>query len=242
MKFATATVAGVLMLGATAIAQTPITDSPAADLTSLGITTELNLSGNGLGTSGPNFNILTSSFADTVTGSLVAGTITSEVFANVSTPGSSLTDVVIRYTLTNSGIDSIDAFDFGVNGGSALDATDILRADQGTLTNATSAGQVSPAVSIDTLASNPLWKFDFADAGTLDQLAPGETFVWYVKSDGDNAIGVVDVVVQNAVPAIGQALAFVDSNSGQPDLNVPAPGAVVLSVFGVAFATRRRRA
>ncbi|GAB4548824.1 MAG: hypothetical protein Tsb0013_09630 [Phycisphaerales bacterium] len=234
--------AGVLVIGTAAVAQTPITNTPAADVAALGVTTPLNLSGNGIGASGANFNQFVSTFADTVTGTIVNGTITSEVFANVAAPGTGLTDVVIKYTMTNTGLDFIDAFDFGVNGGQSLDAGDILRAQQGVLTNNTSAGVNDPAVSIDTLAANPLWKFDFPSGVIPDQLGPGETFSWYVKSDGDNALALVDVVVQNSVPAIGQAWAFVDASAGQPDLNVPAPGAVALAAFGAAFATRRRRA
>lgn len=244
MNTVTTAIAGVLVLGGAAVAQTPITDMPANDVAALGVTNQLNLSASSFGASlSGGGNTFVSNFMDTVQGMVVAGTITSEVFANVSTPGSSLTDVVIKYTLTNTGTQNLDSFDFGVNGGANLDAGDINRADQGTLINDTTVGQISPAVSIDTLSSNPLWKFDFlmASAGS-DQLEPGETFTWYIKSDGDNAVGIVDVFAQDSFPAIGQALAFVDQNAGQPDLNVPAPGALALGLFGAAFATRRRRA
>lgn len=244
MKIVMATVVGVLGLGAVAHASiTPITNDDVSNFADLGVSTQLNLTGvvTGIGGAGSNTFVSTFNSADNGGLGFVQGTLTSEVFGNVAAPGGSLTDVVIKYTLTNSGFDQIDEFDFGVNTNTNLDANDLTKpqTSQGRI-NGESNSLFTPNVFVDTTSSNTLWTFDFEAA--LGVLASGETLTWYVKTDGEVAIQLVDVTVKNAEDAEAQALSFVDPNAGQPDLGVPAPGALALMGLAGLAATRRRRA
>lgn len=170
---------------------------------------------------------------------LYSGRLTSEVFANTSVVGPGVSDVVIRYTFEvfSGSAQAVDAFEFGVNTGIAIDAATLLAATQGNVADAT-ANSGDPFVTVDA-GSSGLYRFDFAAASAA--LAANQTYTWYVQSTGDVAVNAVDVNVTDGVSTAIKALAFV-SNPGQEDLNVPTPGAVALfGIAGLAAVSRRRK-
>ena len=246
MKTVTAAVACAMALATGAQASiSNVTDTPVNDFSDLGSFSPLNLSGSVAGLGGAN-NTLTFNFNSALNGGsgFVSGTLTSEVFGNVGTPGGALTDVVIRYTLANTGFDGIDSFDFGVNTNNNINADDLLLAPttQGRVLNESSslADLATPNVFVDSTTTNTLWTFDFEAAAS--QLENGETLVWYVKSNGAVSIDRVDVTIKNAEDAEAVALAFVNPTNEQPDLGVPAPGAIALLGAAGLVGVRRRRA
>lgn len=243
MKTVTAAVACAMALASGAQASiSNVTDTPVNDFSDLGSFSPLNLSGSIAGLGGAN-NTLTSNFVSPGLG-LISGTLTTEVFGNVGTPGGSLTDVVIRYTLSNTGFDGIDSFDFGVNTNNNINADDLLLAPttQGRVLNESSslADLATPNVFVDSTTTNTLWTFDFE--ASASQLEMGETLVWYVKSNGAVSIDRVDVTIKNSEDAEAFALAFVNPTNEQPDLGVPAPGAIALLGAAGLVGVRRRRA
>jgi hypothetical protein len=123
-----------------------------------------------------------------------------------------------------------------------MDVADLIASTQGTLTDLTSAGQFSPVVEVFSNASNDTYAFDFAASlDALGSVGTTDEFSWYVRTTGDIKINVVDVDVRNFGTASIQSLGLID-DPGQPDLNVPAPGALSLLAAGLGVAgTRRRR-
>lgn len=187
----------------------------------------------------PGTNSVTSVFNN---GTLFAGTLTATVYGNVGTPGSSLTDIVVVYEfISTGGITPIETFEFGVDSGSNIDFLDIQNATQGTILNESTPGQASPFVTLNDNSlslSNDTLLFDFTNGA--DTLAPGEKITWYMTSSANVALNYVDVNVTDFGGTLTQTIAFV-TGTGQPDLNVPAPGAVALLAMGAGFASRRRR-
>jgi len=194
---------------------------------------------------GPNNNVWSQNFVSSVPGSYT-GTLTASVYGNVGTPGASLTDVAIIYEFIGNGPSGIDQFQFGIDGGASIDFDDVLRGTHGTVLDLTTAGQLSPAVVLaNGGASNNTLTFDFALAGdplgSFDGMsAVSQTLGWYVTNDAAVQINFVDVVITDFGNATVQTLAFTDI-PGQPDIGVPAPGAIALFGMGLAAASRRRR-
>lgn len=239
MKTSMIAVAAVGVFAGTSLATTVgITNNPVADFTALeGAVgtplTPIDVSGVVTGASLSGTNTLTSNFA---AGPFFSGTLTSEVFADQSTIGPGVDTVVIKYTFAGNGPQSIDAFQFGFNAGSNLDFADITGATHGVINADTTPGQLAPAVVAEN-AANITLTFDFQTGG--DALG-AETLTWYVAATGAVAVEAVPVNITNSESTVGQALVFTDIE-GQDDLNVPAPGAALLGVFGAAAAARRRR-
>jgi hypothetical protein len=243
MKTVTAIAAVMAGAGVASAAIVPISNSSINDFSALelGFTpTPIDLSSFTPAVLGSaNNNALVSEFN---TG-LYTGRLISEVFANVGSAGTGVQDVVIKYTMqVDAGsFDGLDFVAFGVNAGTNLDAQDLINATHGRVISESTVGQLDPAVSVDD-ASNVVFEFNFA--AVSDKLggnpAAGETFTWYVRSDGAVKVNVVDVTFQDGIPSNGNALAFVDID-GQADLNVPAPGSVALLGLGGMVAARRRR-
>ncbi len=246
MKSMITGIAALAAIGSVAsAAPTPVTQNDVPSFSTLQTAfslTEINLSTQGIaGLSGPASNTFVSNFSS-ING-VNTGVLTSEVFANVGTPGTGVSDVVIRYTFENTSSfgNVIEGFDFGVDTGAALDAGDIQSAVHGRILDAdTSASGINPAATIDPLASSPVFQLALNDGGN-PVLSPGESFQWYIRAGGDVAVSLVDVNVVDFEDAKAQAISFVDLQ-GQPDLNVPTPGTAVLAVAGVLVASRRRRA
>ncbi|TVQ32539.1 MAG: hypothetical protein EA376_05410 [Phycisphaeraceae bacterium] len=193
---------------------------------------------------GPSNNVFSTTFSSTTPGAFT-GALTATVYGNVGAPGSSLTDIAIIYTFVGDGPSGIDDFEFGVDSGASLDFDDVLRGTHGTIVDATTIGQASPVVSLGLDGSNSTLTFDFSSAGDplggFDSPNPvSETFSWYIRNDAAVQINLVDVVVTDFSAATTQTLAFTNI-PGQPDIGVPAPGAVALFGLGFAVASRRRR-
>lgn len=186
--------------------------------------------------SGGQDNVLVGTFSNLS----YSGTLTSEVFANQSTPGSGVTDVVIRYTFTHTGggvPTPIDTFNFGINDGTVLDFGDYSAATHGRIDDVSSATLNTPLVTLDD-SGNTTYDFDF---GSVDALQAGESLVWYVAASGSVKVNMVDVTITNFQNATTQALAFTTTN-GQQDLDVPAPaGVAAFAGMGVLGLRRRRR-
>lgn len=175
------------------------------------------------------------------------GRLTATVYGNVSAPSTALDTVLIVYEFVGNGPSAIDLFEFGINSGVSLDYGDLLAATHGTIADLTTVGQASPVVDLNqNVGSNDTMLFNFGTTGnSLGGPALTETFAWYVLSNpagngGNVAINFVDVEATDFGGAYFQTLAFV-SNPGQPDLNVPAPGAAALLGLGLAAGARRRR-
>jgi len=188
----------------------------------------------------PGTNSVTTNFSN---GGLFSGTLTATVYGNVGAPGTSLTNIVIVYEFVSTGgFTPIEGFEFGVDSGSNIDFLDIQNATQGAILGETTGGQSSPFVTLNDNSvslSNDTLLFDFATAG--DALTAGEKLTWYMSSSAAVALNFVDVNVTDFGGTLTQTLAFV-TGTGQPDLNVPAPGAAALLAMGLGVATRRRRA
>ena len=136
VSFAGVAVAAGLCVASSASAVV-VTNTSVADRPSLlGGFTELNLatyaanSGFG-GLSGASSNTYSDSFALASSfpgfGLSYSGTLTAEVFGNVSTTGTALTDVVIVYTFVSNGFDGFDnvsgteSFVMGIDSGWEID-------------------------------------------------------------------------------------------------------------------------
>ncbi|MEC9372548.1 MAG: PEP-CTERM sorting domain-containing protein [Planctomycetota bacterium] len=170
-----------------------------------------------------------------------SGTLTARVYGNQGTPGTGLNDVLVIYEFVGNGPDMIDEFEFGVDSGASLDFSDLLSATQGTIQDL-SVGQGSPLVELTNgVATNTTQNFGFLAAGDgLGGPATTESFAWYIRSGGDVQVNLVDVVARDFGNVTVQSLALVDI-PGQPDLNVPAPGALALLGAAGVMGLRRRR-
>lgn len=185
---------------------------------------------------------LTSNFV--APGGAYTGSLTASVFGNVGAPGVGLNSVVIVYEFVGNGPSGIDQFEFGLNNGANLDFGDLLAATHGTIGDLTTVGQSSALVDLfdnSGVPENNTMVFDFlTSSDTLGSPGVTESFGWYIQTDGNVAINLVNVEARNFGAVTFQSLSLVDI-PGQADLNVPAPGsaALMLGVFGLA--ARRRR-
>lgn len=185
-------------------------------------------------TGGGQDNFLTGSFSNLS----YTGTLTSEVFANQGTTGPGVSDVVIRYTFTNTGgsLTPIDTFNYGINDGTVLDFADLAASTHGRISDVSSPGVATPVVTLDD-SGNTTLDFNF----NADMLQPGETFTWYVAGAGDVKVNLVDVTISDFQGATTQALAFT-TTGGQNDLDFPAPGGIAaFAGCGILGLRRRRR-
>ncbi|MEM8835999.1 MAG: hypothetical protein AAGD00_09290 [Planctomycetota bacterium] len=237
-----------------------ITNNPRADVAALntdffgGAIADLDLSGysiaNGLGfesqLSGPSSNVLETTFTSNLGSPFFEGTLRAEVFGDNGTTGPGLGQVAIVYTVTlTTGLTPVDRIEFGVDSGDEVDIDYLAnQATQGLLTDAslTTPGQAAPLVeTIDNSIINDLWTFDLDDPTFgSDTLSAGESFSWYVVGPADVPVGLVDATFFDGGVGSGQTLAFV-TNPGQPNLDVPAPGAAAAFAVAGLAATRRRR-
>ena len=188
-------------------------------------------------------NTFESTFTDIFGGAILNGTIKSEVYANQSTPGPGINDVLLIITMTanstTGGITPVQSMEFGVDTGVSLDYADILAATHGKVTDEISPGQTAPGVDLfDNVGSNDTMLYNYAS----DPLGEGtvtEVFTWYMRLSGAVTIDFVDVTVTNGQALTAKALLPV-SGTGQDDLNAPAPG--VLGAFaGMGLLGLRRR-
>lgn len=247
-------------LATASVNATVISNNPRADVAALntdffgGGITELNLAGysatNSLGfetaLSGPSSNILNTPFTSNAGAVFFEGTLRAEVFGDNGSTGPGLGQVAIVYTVTlTQGLTPIDRIEFGVDSGDEVDIDYLAnQSTQGLLTDTslTTSGQAAPLVeTVDNSLINDLWTFDLDDPtfGT-DTLSQGESFSWYVVGPADVPIGLVDATFFDGGIGSGQTLAFV-TNPGQPNLDVPAPGAAAAFAVAGLAATRRRR-
>lgn len=237
-----ATLVGVMSAGALGIT---ITNNPVADrATLLSGRVPLDISSvsfinagpgtlnAGAGTYSQNFN----------NGAFYSGTLSVEVFGNVGTPGASLNEVTMIYTFRGNGPSAIERFVMGINGSSNLDFTDLAAATHGRITADTTVGQGDAVVDlIDNSGSGDNDNFIFNyTSDNLGGPSLTETYTWYVRATGAVAVNFVDVEVSDFGFAFAKTLSLVDV-PGQPDLNVPAPGAAALLGFAGLAASRRRR-
>lgn len=171
------------------------------------------------------------------------GTLTASVFGNVSTPGGSLSDVVIVYEFVGNGPSGIEEFMFGQPGGANIAIADLAAATHGSIDELTSPGQTLGGVTLfdnSAIPSGDLFVFDF-DADRLGGVGTIERFGWYVRTTGDIQIGLSKVLVTNFGGVVIDMLSIVDV-AGQPDLNaVPLPTGVGLGVAGLMIVAGRRR-
>jgi hypothetical protein len=181
-------------------------------------------------------NVLVSTFN---AGAFYSGTLTTEVFGNQSTTGPGLTDVVLKYTFVGNGPQGIDTFDFGLDDGTVLDYGDLQAATHGRINALSSAGQLTPGVTIDN-SGNTTLDFSFAaSADTLGSAGVTETFTWYVAASGAVKVNVVDVSIADFQGTTAKALSLT-TTIGQQDLDLPAPG-VFTGIAGLGLLGLRRR-
>ncbi|RMH25004.1 MAG: hypothetical protein D6693_09395 [Planctomycetota bacterium] len=171
-----------------------------------------------------------------------SGTVTASVFGNQSTPGAGLNSITIVYEFASNSGTPLDSFEFGLNSGNDLNFADYSRATIGTIGSLTTVGQANPNVTLTDGASlaipgNTTLFFDFLGAG--DTLA-NETFGWYIQIDGAIVIDKARVEVRDFGSDVFDMLAMVNG-TGQPDLGVPAPGALGVFLGAGLLAGRRRR-
>ncbi len=182
-----------------------------------------------------------------------SGTLTAEVFGNVANTGVALTDVVIVYTFTSNGFNGVDnlsgaeTFAMGINSGFEMDFNYLTAASttHGNVTSESSVGQNSLVEVFNNGAANDTYEFDYiaaAGGSALGGPDGSEQYTWYVSGTAGTKINVIDVTVTDFGNTTTTTLGFV-ANPGQPDLDIPAPGAMALAAFGIgAMGMRRRRA
>lgn len=197
-----------------------------------------------------NLGINGYSQAYTGIGGNFSGVLSVEVFGNVGSLGSSLTDVLLVYSFIGNGgnANGAETFDFGVDTSLELDFNKLKLATHGRIDAETSmeSGQIDPTnVLNDNVSSNDNWFFNYVtgSAGSTSELggASAESYSWYVQTTGDVKINFVDVNITDFGTTKIRSMALV-INPSQPNLGVPAPGAVLLlSGAGLIAGIRRRR-
>ncbi len=256
--YAAASVA-ILAIAGSAIGQVNPVNNSVANRSALGIggsLVPLNISGLPFLTGAINDGTTVgagNAYIQNYTGNLgnFSGTLRAEVFGNVSTPlSAALNDVVIVYTFVgNVSAVGAETFNFGVDTSVQVDFARLATATQGRIDadTAVQAGQLDPVVTLfNNVGTNDTFKFDWNSTGGSTGLvrlggSQAETFSWYVRTAGDVKLNFVDVNITDFGGTTIRSLALVN-NPSQPDLNVPAPGALglVISVFGLAGVRRRR--
>ena len=243
---------GVVVLGALALSTTAlgqvvpsVVETDRASV--LGSFVPVDLSTQPFTSSGTFNNEYTVNFVSPGSPLDYSGSVKLEVFGNVGSTGGSLTDVVLIYTFTsNNALFGVDGFEFGIDGSNDLDAVDLLGATHGRINAETTAGQLSPTVSLDqTTFINNHWLFDFINTeggGGNDSLgmSADETFTWYIRTTADIQLNLTEVNVLNSFTSQIMVPAPVNV-PGQADLGVPAPGATALLLGAGLVASRRRR-
>ena len=234
--------AAPVLVACTAASAVPIFNNAVANQTDVtGGLTALSLTGiiTGLTTS----NSLVSAFS---TGGF-SGTLTTSVFANLGAPGSGVNTVAIVYQFAATGMPTpVDQFEFGLDTGADIDFGVLLAATQGSIGDLTTAGQTAPLVDLvdnSALPGNDTQTFDFLAAGDpLGGTFSEQTFGWYILTDGNVALNRVRVEARDSGGAIFDTISLV-KGTGQPNLNVPAPGplALLFGAGGLVAARRRRR-
>ncbi len=218
-------------------------DNPLADASSGLVPLDLSGVPSLAGSLTNGVNELSASFSDL----FIDGTITASVFGNVSSPGAQLNTVRLVYTVTSTGASGLDEVDIGLNSSLNLDREDFVGSNslaRGLETGVSTPTQTFPnfVYNDNSAASlNDTLFMGFAGVGDALGDVGTETFSFYFEATGAVTIGVVPVVLNNAGSTTVDTLAFV-TGSGQPDLDVPAPGSAALLALGLGFAgTRRRR-
>ncbi len=221
-----------------------ITNNPVADrATLLAGRVPLNISGVSFINAGPGTlnsagGVYSENFAN---GPFYSGVLSAEIFGNVGTPGAGLNEVTIIYTFRGNGPSGIERFVMGINGSSNLAYSDLAAATHGRIDGDTTVGQGNPVVDlIDNSGSGNNDNFVFNYGDNLGGPSLTETYTWYVRASGAVAVNFVDVEVTDFGFSFPKTLALVDI-PGQPDLNVPAPGAAALMGVAGLVASRRRR-
>ncbi len=237
-----ATLMGVMSAGAMGLT---ITNNPVADrATLLSGRVPLNLSAVSFINAGPGSldaanGVYSENFSN---GPFYTGTLSVEVFGNVANPGIGLNEVTLIYTFTGNGPSAIEQFVMGLNGSSNLDFADLASATHGRITGDTTFGQGDAVVDlIDNSGGGQNDNMIFSyQSDNLGGPSLTETYTWYVRASGAVAVNFVDVEISDFGFAFARTLTLVDI-PGQPDLNVPAPGAAALLGFAGLAASRRRR-
>lgn len=262
VSFAGAAAAALVVAGsasAVSISNNPISDRATllTGFTELNLATYATNSGFGGTLSGANSNTYSDTYALAASPTPGAplsysGSLTAEVFGNVSSTGTALTDVVIVYTFQSNGFDGFnnltgsETFTLGINSGFEMDFNYLTAAttQHGNIVAESAAGQITTVDVFDNGVANDTFEFDYlANGGSaLGGQDGDEIYTWYVKGTAGTKINVVDVTVTDLGNTTTTTLGFVN-NPGQPDLDVPTPGALALAGIGFgAMGVRRRRA